>query len=241
MNIQIISDVHAEYQVDSGREFVDVLEPEGIDVLAVAGDLCGFRKLQKTLEWLSDAYAEVVYTFGNHECYGATIQRVRGEAQAAAQRISNLHFLDNSTCTIDGQRFVGTALWFPYHPENVMYESGMDDFRKIRDLRATVYNESDLATEFLRETVRVGDVVMTHHLPSYACVSERFKTSSLNRFFVNDMDDLIFDQKPKLWIHGHTHDSKDFMHGDTRIVCNPFGVVGHGLNPEFVDQKVIEI
>lgn len=240
MKIQVISDVHTEFQKDSGREFVDKLEPEGVDVLVVAGDLCDHWNIPMTLLWLAEAYRQVVYVFGNHECYGSTIDQTRKQAMSVASA-PNLHFLDNSTCEIYGQRFVGTTLWFPYKPDNVAYEGRMNDFRKIRKLRETVYSESDRAAKFLREMVKSEDVVVTHHLPSDACVSPMYKGNSLNRFFVYGLDDVIFDAKPKLWIHGHTHDSKDFMHGDTRIVCNPFGYAGYELNGEYVDQKVVEI
>ena len=240
VKIQVISDVHTEFQRDSGREFVDQLDPEEIDVLIVAGDLCDHWNIPKTLEWLAKAYRQVVYVFGNHECYGSSIGKTRKQAVTAASA-PNVHFLDNSTCEIDGQRFVGTTMWFPDDPHNVFHQSKMNDFRKIRKFSEMVYGENVRAVKFLRDTVKADDVVVTHYLPSHACVSERFRGSELNRFFVCGMDDLIFDAKPKLWVHGHTHDNKDFMHGDTRIVCNPFGYVGVELNPDYVDQKVVEI
>ncbi len=241
MKIQVISDVHTEFQADSGREFIAQLDPERIDVLVVAGDLCDHWNIWKTLTWLSEAYSQVVYVLGNHESYGSSIQRSRSQAAAVSKSVENLHFLDNSTCEIDGQRFVGTSMWFRDAPDNVFYEGRMNDFRKIRNLRNSVYVENGRAVEFLNHTVKTDDIVVTHHLPSDACVSSRFSGSDLNRFFVCLMDNLIFDAKPKLWIHGHTHDSKDFMHGETRIVCNPFGYAGVELNLEYEAQKIVEI
>jgi len=241
MKIQVISDVHTEFQKDSGREFIAQLEPDEVDVLVVAGDLCDRWNIPMTLLWLAERYRRVVYVLGNHESYGASIQRSRESAKDAASKAGNLHFLDNSVCMIDGQRFVGTTLWFRDDPQNAFHEGSMNDFRKIRKFRETVYEENALARTFLNHTVKSDDVVVTHHLPSEACVSRQYRGSALNRFFVCDMDDLIFEQKPKLWIHGHTHDSKDFVHGETRIVCNPFGYAGLELNHTYVDQKVIEV
>ncbi len=239
MRIQVFSDVHTEFHKDGGKEFLRNLDPKGVDVLVVPGDLCAFENIEAILLLLSMQYPHVVYTFGNHEAYGASIEQARQKAKAAAR--GTIHFLDNSTCEIDGQRFVGTTLWFPRDSKSMFYERQMNDFSLIRFFRETVYEENDRAVEFLTKTVKTDDVVVTHYLPSQACVAERFKTSPLNRFFVCDMDDLIFDAKPKLWVHGHTHDSVDIVHGSTRIVCNPFGYAGVELNLEYVDQKIIEL
>jgi Icc-related predicted phosphoesterase len=64
---------------------------------------------------------------------------------------------------------------------------------------------------------------------------------SLNRFFVNDMSDRINAKKPKLWVHGHTHDSCDYIAGErTRVVCNPKGYPGeYGGN--FTVNKFIAV
>ncbi len=249
MKIQIISDVHTEFHKDSGVAFFSHLDPKGIDILVVAGDLCDHWNIGYSLEILCEMYPHVLYVMGNHECYGSSISKTRSQifassaflrSQSLGQR-GNLHFLDNKECVIHGQRFVGTTMWFKNDPSNIGFESTMNDFRLIQHFRDDVYKENREAVLFLNENVRENDVVITHHLPSGLCVSERFKGSSINRFFVCEMTDLILDRKPKAWIFGHTHDSKDFMMGQTRMLCNPFGYAGLQLNPDYVDQKVIEV
>jgi hypothetical protein len=74
----------------------------------------------------------------------------------------------------------------------------------------------------------------------YRCVSAQYKGSPLNPFFVCDVENIIYERTPKLWIHGHTHDSVDLKLGDTRIVCNPIGYP-HERNPAFDPMKVIEV
>ena len=39
MRIQVISDVHFEFHSDGGWDFVRSLNPEGVDVLVIAGDI----------------------------------------------------------------------------------------------------------------------------------------------------------------------------------------------------------
>lgn len=245
MRIQVFSDIHMEYHADEGREFISALDPGGIDVLIVPGDLCAFSGIVRALSLLADRFRHVVYVPGNHECYAHTIADMKKQVAVAVKYSKalgrdNLHFLDNSVTTIEEQRFVGTTLWFPDHPENVFHEADMDDFQKIDKFRESVYAENRRASEFLEREVREGDVVVTHHLPTRACLSERCP-GNLDRFFVSPMDNLIFDAKPALWVHGHTHDSLDFMHGDTRIVCNPFGYAGRGINSEYDNPKIVEI
>lgn len=45
----------------------------------------------------------------------------------------------------------------------------------------------------------------------------------LNDYFVNSLEDMLIDSNIPLWIHGHCHDPFDYMIGNTRIVCNPYG------------------
>ncbi len=86
-----------------------------------------------------------------------------------------------------------------------------------------------------------GDIVITHYLPSFRSVHPKFAAEPTNCFFVCDVEDLIVERQPALWLHGHTHESADYQIGKTRVVCNPFGYVGYGLNSAFKDELTIEL
>ncbi len=47
----------------------------------------------------------------------------------------------------------------------------------------------------------------------------------------------------QLWIHGHTHDSFDYLVNGTRIVCNPRGYARDGVNenPRFDPNLLIDV
>jgi len=47
------------------------------------------------------------------------------------------------------------------------------------------------------------------------------------------MDDFILEHQPRLWIHGHTHESFDYKIGKTRVVCNPRGYASTEKNKGF--------
>ena len=42
--------------------------------------------------------------------------------------------------------------------------------------------------------------------------------------FASNLDALIEERRPALWVHGHTHTSFDYeFAGGTRVICNPKG------------------
>lgn len=98
---------------------------------------------------------------------------------------------------------------------------------------------------WLAENVRGGDVVVTHHLPSPRSTHQKYTGSPLNRFFLATMslelEQLMFDRKPALWVHGHTHETCDYRVGVTRVVCNPRGYDGHEINPAWDAGFTVEV
>jgi len=58
--------------------------------------------------------------------------------------------------------------------------------------------------------------------------------------FASNMEDLIFETGPDLWVHGHIHDSSDYRIGKTRVICNPRGYA-HEPNPDFDADLVVEM
>lgn len=82
-------------------------------------------------------------------------------------------------------------------------------------------------------------VVVTHHAPHPHSVPDRFKNDYVCASFVSDLDELIEDTQPDLWVHGHVHNSFAYEIGKTRIVCNPRG---YGTeNAAFDAGLVIEV
>lgn len=226
MRIAVLSDLHLEFYADHGRQLLARLDPSGVDVLVLAGDLCSSHLLSPTFAAVCARFAQVVYVFGNHEFYGSSFPDVRAEMRQVAARHANLHWLDHGVATIAGQRFVGTTLWHTPAVDDARFARYLTDFSAIEDFASIVEHENFRALTFLRKNVTAGDVVVTHHLPSPSCVTPKFADSPLNRFFVCDVERLIRERRPLLWVHGHTHAALDFAIGDTRILCNPLGYPG---------------
>ena len=241
MRIVPISDLHVEHQLPGTIGDMIAEIPKDTDVLVVAGDVGHNRRLSGFFDVMCDNFSNIIYVIGNHEYYHASIEDVEESVQKIDNKHSNFYFLDNDTCTIGGVRFVGSTLWFPFQESNIKFERPMSDFGQIPEFRNWVYQKNEAAQEFLNETVLTTDVVVTHYLPSYTSVSPEFIGSPYNRFFVCPMEDLIERQRPRVWIHGHTHTACWYKIKDTRIVCNPFGYEDVGEKTGFCPWLTLEI
>ena len=240
LKLLLLSDLHFEFHKDSGRSFVKSLPKEGVDVCILAGDITSGLQMLKTLEMFCNRYPHVIYVHGNHEFYSHSREEIYGWTQIAGGRHSNLHWLDNSSVEIGGQRFIGAPMWFKEDPLGHFYKRGMADFAYIPNFTKWVYKENAKTLEYLKENVTADDVVVTHHLPSLRSISPRFTNSPLNAFFVCPAaEEVIRTKQPKLWVHGHTHDSRDYTIEKTRVVCNPFGYARNEENPEFDFEKIV--
>jgi predicted phosphodiesterase len=240
VKIQIMSDLHLEFHKDRGQSFIRGLNPDGVDVLVLAGDIDTVKTgLGNKLRMLCTIYPQVVFVLGNHEYYGSTREEVI--EHMSQLKLDNFHWLHNNTATIAGQRFIGCTLWFRDDPGAVFHRGSMNDFKQIPKVGGWVYDENKESTEFLTLDSNSSDIVITHHLPSKRSVSPRFNRSDLNRFFVCELDDVIEHNQPKMWVHGHTHDSCDYKVGGTRVVCNPLGYTGIETNHNFNDNFIVEV
>ena len=240
-----MSDLHFEFHQDGGRAFVRALDPSGIDALVVAGDLATAPMLRGSLALLAEKYERVVFVTGNHEMYDSSPPEVAEIRKWVIDNAPCVTWLDKELLKFRGDPstdIVGCTLWFPESQDARQNEDGLNDFRAIRDFKPWVYEEAKRDAEYLVDNVLEGDVVITHHLPTIQSVPERYRGDPMNAFFLHDVEEkVIRRRKPKLWIHGHTHDSCDYVIGETRVVCNPYGYHGRQVNPKFDPKFVVDV
>lgn len=236
MKVQILSDIHVEFHGDGGRAFVESRDPRGVDVLIVAGDLALARdeSLERTIEGLCARYPHVIFVAGNHEYYGTNRQRVTDVLEGLEDRLRNFSWLEDGDIVVGGQRFVGSTLWFPRHPDgnDAVYTRFLNDFQRIERFEEWVYDVNRASAAFLAAVVRPTDIVVTHHLPHPACNHAKWANDPLTRFFVSPLPDELV-SRPRLWVFGHTHDSMWTTIGGCRMVSNPFGYKGLEENPAY--------
>jgi Icc-related predicted phosphoesterase len=249
--LRIFSDLHLE--------FVDWIPPPvAADAIVLAGDISvGLQGVQ----WARRQFPEtpVVYVPGNHEFYGARLPDALEELRTEAQRLG-VHFLDGDECILGGTRFLGTTLWTDYELygsapadlERAMADAAieMNDFRMIQwtggePLAPALVRDMHLTgvawlAERLAEPFAGPTVVVTHHLPHRQCIHPKYEGTRFNPCFASDLDHLV--RAPvALWVHGHTHESIDFLVNGTRVVCNPRGYLPHEPNPSFDPVGTLEL
>ena len=240
MKLNILSDLHLS---------LGTLElPENdADVVVLAGDVA---RPEEAAAWASGFAKPTLYVPGNHEFYGGSIPgTVRELKQLCAG--TDVHVLDNDEIIIEGVRFLGTTLWtnFMLFGEGEQRVAAMEearafmrDFSRIRidEAPGAMFTPTDSAALFnihagwieskLAEPYPGPTAVITHHAPSRKSIHPRFADSLLNACFVSDAENLINGSRARLWIHGHTHDSFDYVLNGTRVVCNPRGYAKNGVN-----------
>lgn len=224
MQIDVISDIHLTHFRDHGADFVASWIPQG-EILVLAGDVGEYHWWQMGLDklrTLCENYQHTLFVPGNHDYYGTSLSEGDARFEEVAGKIEGFHFLNRQILRIDGVSFAGTTLWFRDTEDNRRHSRYLNDFRLIRGFVPAVYQRNQEDRDFLRGLGKT-DVVITHHMPTQLSVHKKYADDPLNLFFVCEMDDVILDLQPKLWIHGHTHVPFDYKLGETRILCNPKG------------------
>lgn len=256
MLLQYVSDIHLEFHDKQDRGLIEpsmFVKPVA-PYLVLAGDI-GIPELKSYkafLSWCSSKWKEVFLVAGNHEFYNVRcpVKSDMGTKKEQIRRLCepypNVHFLDCSSYYIPeaNLRILGCTLWSDV-PECI-YEKAityMNDARQIqylKDVPFTPWAQSEQHAkqkQWLNQEIHKCELtnerclVVTHYLPSFVLIHEKYKGSPLNGCFASDCDDLF---RPPVvgWICGHTHTGmKVLIHG---IPCciNP-----HGYPHESVETR----
>lgn len=134
MKIQIVSDVHCEFHSDQGEKWAQSLPVEG-DVLILAGDIATYHSLTLICRILASRFKYVIFVCGNHEYYLSDRGAIHNKLMKVQFQSSNFFWLNNRTVTLEGQRFVGTTLWWDAPPTSyAFYPSYAKGFSSNRRL-----------------------------------------------------------------------------------------------------------
>lgn len=255
MKIKQVSDLHLEFS-----DYI-VENNENCDVLILGGDIMVAEKVLKPeseygvrfrnfLKHCSEAFPHVIYIAGNHELYGGYWFKSLDRLREACGVHNNLHFLENESIKFDDVTFIGGTLWTDMNKADPLtlhaVRDMMMDYKAINNDRAGFTNLKPADTvhrhratlDYIKSIVAErGDekfVVCTHHTPSFQSCHEQYKTEYLmNGAYHSELSEFILDRPQiKLWTHGHTHNSFDYMIGETRVVCNPRGYHSHRFSED---------
>ena len=255
--LQVLGDLHLEH-----HRYAPTVASD-IDAILVAGDVSPFpaRRAIAELEGMfGAAEVPVLYVLGNHEFYGGDWNRTLDAARERAAASEVVTLLEDDAYVLErGEeklRVLGCTLWVDLEldgrkaGEHLFHRAPfmLTDFGQIdrgmgrlkpsdmirRHKRSREWLDGQLAAKFDGPTV-----VLTHHGVGPGSVSRQYQGDPANGLFNSDLTELIEWRRPALWVHGHVHQSFDYLVGGTRIVVNPRGYPRE--NPSFRDDLVVEI
>jgi predicted phosphodiesterase len=257
MLIQLLSDLHIE--------FAGINIPKtNADVIVLAGDIgVGFVEEITFCKDLAQEHSKpIVFILGNHSFYqGGNIDEIRTDWLDSNASDFGVHFLDDDvTFTHDNVTFIGGILWTDFNGYNKqdmenakwclndyhgVHMNGPDGsvipFVPERSVDEH-YNTKNAINKSLEEST-TKNVVVTHMAPSALSTHPKYAMSPVNPAFRSHMDDWVKERDIALWLHGHSHESCDYVLGNTHVVCNPRGYHRNGINENshFLDDLVIEV
>ena len=248
MKIQLLSDIHLEFEAFE-------YPPTDADVVVLAGDI---HLREKGVEWILNTITDkpVLYVLGNHEFYGAVIQKLIRKLKDMTKH-TNVHILERDVVTIRGINFLGCTLWADfelfgdarragYHCQQLMTDyrkiRHLPNYSKIRTIDTAVMHKQSLwwLEQELQKRSGQLNVVITHHAPSIQSIPVSHRHDLTNAAYASRLDSFIERYQPVLWLHGHVHHVSDYMIDNCRIVCNPKGYAG-ALVEGFEAVKLIEV
>lgn len=248
MKIQIISDIHQEFGMET-------LNFDKADIVILAGDI---NIGTKGIEWIKNVIKEkpVIYVLGNHEYYKGTYPKTLNKIIVSAKD-SNVHVLENKSVTIENITFHGATMWTDFslfgNPREygMICQSVMNDYKKIRrdpsysKLRTIdtfqIHNKSiKWLEESLTHKRTDKNIIVTHHAPSIKSLPEKYKTDPISSAYASNLEYLTELFNPELWIHGHIHTPCDYYLNKTRVICNPHGYISDKYNG-YQKELIIEV
>lgn len=261
MKIQILSDLHMEH-----KPYTLKLH-NNTDVLVLAGDICPPKMIGRLTNMLGGINRKlpVVMICGNHEYYNSEFNEVNKFFKDFAKATPNFHFLNNETFVYRGYQFIGSTLWsnfdmvrssgLPLDLFKPQIERCINDFALIhmkdaahplgiRDFSADdCINNNLAARKFIKDSTQSFDgksVVITHFCPHPKSIHEKYVGNKINCYFTCDCSELFCEKIP-LFIHGHTHESCDYVVGGTRVICNPRGYPNESQDKKYNKQLLVEL
>lgn len=232
MKIITYSDIHLEFGSPLKAPECDA------DVMILAGDIVTFGNIKPLTAFLKGWLNPVIYIAGNHEYYNPSITMAIGRKNLRKwlQHHKNVHFLDNTSITIEGVNFFGGTMWTDFNGKDRYHmqlaERRMNDYRmiKIGDMPISADDTYRFHAEYvyeLRQWFAKGlsgkHVVVSHHCPGVN-PNTKYKDSIMNAAYNSlDMIPIIEEFQPALWMSGHTHECHDMMIGNTRLISNQSG------------------
>ena len=241
MKIQILSDLHVDFQQNYGK-FTNRCHPRA-DTLVIAGDVHPHKdgstwnavheKFITTR--LLPKWKNVILIPGNHEFYGGNANdEMFGRCMKVYENSDGhkVYYCNNHTIELEGVYFICSTLWSHIGFDRAYHvQHSMNDYRMVKGLTVDMINDIHIKNrQFLSDALQKIPkgkrcIIVTHHIPSFNLISQRWRSNDLNDAFSADMDTFIMMNSDKIsyWVHGHSHDYCDQILDGVHFIRNPMG------------------
>lgn len=200
-----------------------------------------------------------------------TLQKKQDVLRDAFRHNENIFYLENDCQEVaDDVYIIGATLWtdFSLFLNNPGLNYDLDDYMwlcrcQMNDYRYGHYfdakqnknvnllpehtlREFEKSYMFIKDRVEKHRdskiVILTHHAPSILSVPDKYKNSYISCAYASNLDEFIKSHENiKLWVHGHCHGFSDYMIGNCRVVCNPYGYRQYGEQTGYQRNFIVEI
>jgi predicted phosphodiesterase len=238
-SIQVSSDIHLE-MYDKNVSITDILIPCA-DYLVLSGDI-GYpleRNYYNFLKQCSESFEKVFVITGNHEYYSKlSMITIDNQIQQICDNFDNVYFLNNDIYNDEensGYTFIGTTMWsrIDKYKEFAIHNT-MNDYRLIynghdapiipNDINKLYDKNLEWLTKSIAEHKDKKIIIITHHMPSFNFIDDKYKRSPVNSAYASNLEQLVQDNDNiKYWIFGHTHSSVFAKINKCEYICNPIG------------------
>lgn len=253
MKVQYCSDLHLEFHENFKYIQTLPLEARG-DVLIIAGDVAYLNDTTipniRFWKWASKHYRQVLMVAGNHEFYNNGDIAAQGDSWERMLQ-PNVGYYQNKVVHIDDTDFILSTLWTLIPPlDEFAVKTGMNDYRQIlyhkhRLHPQNINDEFEKNLTFIKKAVETSEaekiVLISHHLPTFEAIEERYKGNVLNVAFATELGDYIAESRINAWIYGHAHHRTDFYIGETHLVSNPLGYIFAGEGAGFDESAILDL
>lgn len=244
MSFQLASDLHLEFY-NIILDYSSFIKPNA-DYLLLAGDIGYPKNLPGLFDHFSPLFKKIFYISGNHEYYSfndtsKTMDIIDSELETICNSYPNVYYLNNKVHVIDNIVIIGTTMWSPISP---MYRSlvkhNLSDYSVIHikekhytklvspdDITDLYVNNLIWLSNVLKEHPDKQIIVMTHHLPSFQLIHDKYKGSHINEAFASNLEYLMH-TGIKYWVAGHTHITMSKIINGTNCLTNPAGYPENG-------------
>lgn len=249
---QYFSDVHTEmykaYPSKIHRFKINPVAPR----LILAGDI-GHPSTEiysDFLKMLSPKYEHIYIISGNHEYYQTPkmkkthdptknwMQTVEDDIRNICDALPNVTYLQNEVCHIPDSNisiFGGTFWTDVKDEEKVKVRYSLVDYREIPGFCMSSGIEKHRESCKKLEEVLVDNptrdfIVVSHHLPSYSLINEKYidMRPAINSAYATEIE-IAKHPQIKAWVAGHTHTPVQ----KGKFYVNPIGYPGENMSSDF--------